>query len=102
MVRPTAPSAAKLKTDVVKDGQELLNTESFFLVYSSTKASWENENRRKKLEVKGETLKIKINIILNDVICYIFLQCHKNVTRQPKRALELLFIKKSKFYEYAN
>lgn len=47
MVRPTAPSTARLKTEVVKDGQELLNTESFLLMYSSTKASWENEERRK-------------------------------------------------------
>lgn len=39
MVRPSAPKAAKLKTEVVRDGQLLLNSASFFLVYSSTKAS---------------------------------------------------------------
>lgn len=55
MVKPTAPSAAKPKKEVVKDGQLLLNTESFFLVYSSTKASWVKREGEKnqKMEVQA-------------------------------------------------
>lgn len=46
MVRLAAPSAARPKT-VLMEGQEQLKTESLCLSYSSTKASWEKDRRRK-------------------------------------------------------
>ena len=46
MVRLAAPSAAMPKT-VLMEGQEQLKTESLCLSYSSTKASWERDRRRK-------------------------------------------------------